>query len=87
MKKIAVCKNSTFEPNFKNGKIYYYEYNNGIYSIVDDFSITFNFDKKWQTQIQDFFNFKPKNALFNDFFINLKESRKLKLEQLQKIKL
>jgi hypothetical protein len=84
MKKI-ICKNNTFSPNFKKDKIYHYEYNNGIYSIIDDFSILFKFDKKHQTSFQDVFNFKPKNALFDDFFYELKEFRKLKLEKLLKI--
>jgi hypothetical protein len=85
MKKIAICKSNVFSPNFKLDKIYYYEYDNGIYSIMDDFSILFKFDKKWQTPFQDFFNFKPKKALFDELFYELKECRKLKLEKLSRI--
>jgi len=85
MKKIAICKSNVFSPNFKVDKTYYYEYDNGIYSIIDDFSILFKFDEKCQTSFQNFFNFKHKNALFNDLFYDLKECRKLKLEKLSKL--
>ena len=83
MNKIVVCKNDTFSPNFKKDKIYYCEYYNNIYYIIDDFSILFTFDKKHQTPLQDFFNFKPKNALFDSMFYDIEESRKLKLEKIQ----
>jgi len=83
----AICKNNIFSPNFKENKIYYYEYDNGTYFIIDDFSITFEFDEKWQSHFKDFFNFKPKKALFDNIFYKLKESRKIKLEKLSKLKI
>ena len=69
MKKIAICKSSVFSPNFKLDKIYYYEYDNGVYSIIDDFSILFKFDKKWQTPFQDFLTLNQKRRYFMSSFM------------------
>ena len=92
MKKIAICKSNTLYPNFILNKVYYYEYGDTLndyykncYCVIDEFSIPFRFDKKWQNQFQDFFNFKPKNILFDAMFYDIAESRRIKLKKISEL--
>jgi len=80
--KTVFCKNDTLFPNFKIGKMYMYNMCNDNYYIIDEYSIVWRFDKKWQNKFQDFFNFKTKYILFDSMFYEIKELRRLKLEKL-----
>jgi len=83
IKKTAICKSNILSPNFKKGKLYYYEFNNNEYIISDDFNITFKFDKKHQNKLIYLFIYRNRNILFDDIFYQLHENRKLKLKALQ----